>query len=73
MYKANNSQCTKHKMGMFKLDVKSFIIGYVRQKNKNGYNLNENVLSFLDCQQVYINNQIVRYTFVSFFTEISFL
>ncbi len=53
-------------MGTYKTDVDSFIKAYVRHKEqmKETYGVDyeepgDDVLQYLNCQQVYVNNQMV--------------
>lgn len=66
MYKRNNNQCKRNKMGTYKTDVGSFVKAYMKQKEqiKDTYGVDYNapdddVLQYLNCQQVYSNNNWV--------------
>ena len=66
MYGENHNQCARHKTGTYKTDVRSFMKAYVRQKEQMAENYGieyeapgEDVMMYLNCQQVYLNNIVV--------------
>ena len=66
MYGENHNQCARHSTGTYKTDVRSFVRAYVRQKEQisDMYGIeyeapDEDVMMYLTCQQVYLNNIVV--------------
>lgn len=55
-------------MGTYKQDLLSFVVAYAKQTeqdnengNGNGYDIDDEVMEYLQCQQYYYNNNMVRY------------
>ncbi len=53
-------------MGTYKMDLLSFVVAFAKQSrqdnevnNGNGYEVDDEVLEFLECQQYYYNNNMV--------------
>lgn len=64
LYQANHNSCKRRSLGTYKQDLMTFIVAYAKQtrqdneKNGNGYEVDDDVLEFLQCQQYYYNNNM---------------
>lgn len=67
IYQSNHNTCKRHSLGTYKQDIMTFIVAYAKQQeqdnelygNNGGYEIDEDVLMFLQCQQYYYNNNMV--------------
>ena len=66
LYKKNNNSCRRNAMGTYKTTIPYFLRSYIKQMKKEyeakgaEYEVEEEALEFLECQQYYYNNQMVR-------------
>lgn len=66
IYQNNHNTCKRHSLGTYKQDIMTFIVAYAKQQaqdnelygNNGGYEIDEDVLMFLQCQQYYYNNNM---------------
>lgn len=65
IYQKNHNQCKRKSLGTYKQDIKTFIVSYAKQQQKdaengngNGYEVDEGVLEYLECQEYYYNNNM---------------
>ncbi len=66
IFQKNHNQCKRNRMGTYKTDITSFVVSYAKQQrqdnennNGNGYEVDDEVLEYLTCQQYYYNNNMV--------------
>lgn len=68
MFKSGHNQCKKKQIGTYKLDLESFIRAYTRQMKEEyeakgaDYDVDEDAMAYLECQQYYYNNNLVSDT-----------
>ena len=68
MFKSGHNQCKKKQTGTYKLDLESFIRAYTRQVKEEyeakgaDYDVDEDAMAYLECQQYYYNNNLVSDT-----------
>lgn len=65
IFQKNHNQCKRNRMGTYKTDITSFVVSYAKQQrqdneanNGNGYEVDDEVLEYLTCQQYYYNNNM---------------
>jgi len=64
LYNKNHNQCKKKSRGTYKMGIGSFVKAYTRQMEKEyeakgaEYEVDDEALEFLECQQYYYNNQM---------------
>lgn len=65
LFQANHNQCKRRSMGTYKQDLMTFIVSFAKQQkqdndqnNGNGYEVDEDILGYLQCQQYYYNNNM---------------
>jgi hypothetical protein len=69
LYKSGHNTCKRKSMGTYKLGVDSFVRAYTRQMEveyeaKGGeYEVDEDAMGYLQCQQYYYNNNLVSRMF----------
>lgn len=62
---SNHNQCKRKSLGTYKQDLLSFVVAYAKQTeqdnengNGNGYDIDDEVMEYLQCQQYYYNNNM---------------
>ena len=66
IFQKNHNTCKRNRLGTYRLDLQSFVVAYAKQQrqdnengNGNGYEVDDEVMEFLQCQQYYYNNNMV--------------
>lgn len=66
IFQKNHNTCKRNRLGTYRLDLLSFVVAYAKQQrqdnennNGNGYEVDDEVMEFLQCQQYYYNNNMV--------------
>lgn len=66
IYQANNNQCKRRSYGTYQVPIETWVIAYARDQrqaaeaneNANVYEVEDEVLEFLQCSQYYYNNNM---------------